>query len=266
MDPNDHKTIERMVAAFEQVADVIREQNPDCIIAPMMGAVPFIDILNIIDPDFPNDKVEYVPASSKLYRMRDVLRSAFGNLIEAYAPDQGLFLSLDEVVSGNSLVRVYKQFETARNEYAMKKTRTVFGEDTDFRKDGTKAFYQELCASIKYKSIGVVDPKLQRQGKIQNKEYQEIVERGIVIPVETQGIVTMDRTDFFPAQYKKEQDDTGAYFTLPVVESFQVSADYLTFLRTVAGIVGKNPDEVTVHNMGKIINSHQLVPEELRTL
>ena len=76
----------------------------------------------------------------------------------------------------------------------------------------------------------------------------------------------MDRTDFFPAQYRKEKGDRGAYFTLPVVDSFQVSVEYLTFLRTVAGIVGKNPDEVTVHNMGKIINSHQLVPEELRTL
>lgn len=40
MDPNNYKTIEAMVAAFGIVAEIIRQENPDCIIAPMQGAVP----------------------------------------------------------------------------------------------------------------------------------------------------------------------------------------------------------------------------------
>ena len=108
MDPNNNHTIEAFVKSFEEVVNVIRNRNPDCITVPMFGAVPFVDILNIIDEQFPNEKVEYVPASNKVHRVRDVLRGVFGNLINEYTPNGGSFLSIDEVVSGNSFVRVYK--------------------------------------------------------------------------------------------------------------------------------------------------------------
>lgn len=264
MDPHDTRTIEGMVRAFEEVSRIIKAEQPDGLIAPMLGAVPFIDILNIIDDEFPNDKVEYVPASNKIYRLREVLRGAFGSLIEAYAPTGGYFLSLDEVVSGNSLVRVYKQFDAARNDHATKKTKEVYGPQTDFRREEVQAYRQGLVEKIKYKSIGIVDPKLERQGKLQNREYLSLVQQGVVIPVMTQGIVTMDRTGFFPAQYSQGQDGEGNQIYLPRVERFEVQGEYLTFLRTVAGIVGKDPDKVTVQNMGKIIHSHHHVPEGLR--
>ena len=71
MDPNDRKTIESFVKSFEEVSVKIHDSNPDCIIAPMFGAVPFIDILNILDENFPNDRVEYVPASNKVHKLRE---------------------------------------------------------------------------------------------------------------------------------------------------------------------------------------------------
>lgn len=262
MDPNNPTTIEKMVRAFEQVSQTIQEKNPDCIIAPMLGAVPFIDILNIVNDDFPNAKVEYVPASSKLHRLREVLRASFSNLIDAYAPNGGSFLSLDEVVSGNSLVRVYKQFDTARINYATAKTVQTYGKDVNFRDPAVQAYRQGLIEGIKYETIGIVDPKLERKKKTQNREYLALVEQGVVHPIQTDGIVTMDRTDFFPAKYKTRASGQGELY-LPQIESFEANQEYMAFLRTVAGIVGKDPALVTAHNIGKILEAHKLVPLEL---
>ena len=264
MDPNAYKTIEEMVKAFEVASEIIRKENPDCIIAPMFGAVPFIDILNIIDDEFPNQKVEYIPASSKVHRLREVLRGSFINLIEAYAKHGGKFLSLDEVVSGNSLVRVFKQFDAARRSYANSETVQVYGENTDFRKEEIRAYRDQLLADIQYRTIGIIDPKMERTKKKQNPEYLHLIEQGIVLPVQTKGIVTMDRTAFFPARYRRETDQEGTEVTLPIVDTFSVSSEYIHFFKQVAEIVGKDPTTITVYNMGKISNAHQWVPKELQ--
>ena len=254
------------VRVFENVSGMIKSKNPNCILAPMFGAVPFIDILNIVDEEFPNEKVEYVPASNKVYRVREVLRSVFFNLIDAYAPNGGQFLSLDEVVSGNSIQRVYKQFEAARINYANKKTVETYGLDTDFKLKQVMDFRDSILNSIIYNSIGIIDPKMERTKKAMNPAYHLLVESGIVIPVKTDGIITMDDTKFFPAKYKTEKDDQGNMAYLPVVQSFDVSSTYIDFLKSVAGILGKDPGDVTLRNMGKIRDSYRWVPENLRKL
>jgi len=264
MDPNNNKTIESFVKGFEEVAEIIKDRNPDLIIAPMFGAVPFIDILNIVDDEFPNNKVEYVPASNKVHRLRDVLRGVFKNLINAYTPVGGSFLSIDEVVSGNSLVRVFKQFDAARMQYANEKTKEMYGENADFRDGNVCSFKDSILNSINYNSIGIVDSKMKRLGKKMNGEYNALVENEIVIPVDVDCIVTMDKTDFFPARYKTDVDSENNTIYLPVVGGFDVSSHYVDFLKEVAEIVGKDPNSVTVSNLGKIRSSYIWVPEELR--
>lgn len=226
----------------------------------------YIDILNIIDDDFPNEKVRYVPASNKIHRLREVLRGAFTALIGNETPNGGSYLSLDEVVSGNSLVRVYKQFNSARSDYSTRKTSEVYGEKVDFRRKEVKAYRQEVAGNILYKAVGIIDPKLERTGKKQNAEYLKMLEEGLVIPVLTRGIVTMDKPSFFPASYATAYDNKGSLVYLPVVEAFNVNREYIDFLKGVAGIVGKDPEKVSLKNMGKIMGAHSLVPEELRYL
>lgn len=264
MDPNDLAVIREFVKRFETISGIIRDINPDCIIAPMFGAVPFIDVLNIVDGNFPNDKVEYIPASSKLYGLRDVLRGCFENLIKEHTPDGGTFLSLDEVVSGNSLQRVYKQFDAATTAYANKKTLELYT-NADFRDKRVKAYRDRIRQSIIYNSIGVVDSKLTRGNKQKNSAYEDLVKRKIVIPVDVPCIVTMDRTDFFPAEYKTATDSEGKTIFLPVVDNFNITSAYIDFLKMVASIVGKDPAAVTVSNIGKIRDSYMWVPENLRT-
>lgn len=266
MDPNNEKTIESFVNSFERVNELISEQNPDCLIAPMFGAVPFIDVLNIINDEFPNGIVEYVPASNKVYRLREVLRGTFLNLIEAYTPNGGKFLSIDEVISGNSLTRVYKQFDAARTNYANKKTKELFGEDVDFTKNNVKNFRNDVISSIEYKTIGLVDSRMERQNKSKEKSYLQLVEVGVVLPVNVDCIVTMDRIDFFPAKYKTSYDAQNKLVFLPVVDDFSISTNYVDFLDYVAGILGKDPETITMRNIVKIRNSYRFVPEHLRQL
>jgi|GEM_PF-2854250 len=266
MDPNSRKSLEVFVKTFEKVACIIKEIKPDCIVAPMFGAVPFIDILNIVDDEFPNEKVIYVPASNKVHRLRDVLRGTFENIINAMTPDGGNYLSIDEVVSGNSLVRVYKQFDAARTNYANKKAVQIYGEKADFRNDAVVAYRDSVRDAIKYNSIGIVDSKMDRMKKKKSPDYEKFVADGLVLPVDTDCIVTMDRMEFFPAKYKVMRDDEGKMIHLPVVDNFNISAKYIDFLGEVSKIIGKDHDTVTVRNMGKIRDSYNWVPEELRDI
>ncbi|MFH1972580.1 MAG: hypothetical protein ABIJ18_03835 [archaeon] len=266
MDPNNYDTIEDFVRALERANQIIEDQKPDCIIAPMFGSVPFIDVMNVINDNFPNEKVQYVPASNKVHRLREVLRSVFENVINNVAPHGGSFLSIDEVISGNSLKRVYKQFDAARTNYANIKTKEFFGPSVDFREENVQAYRDAIKDSISYKTIGIVDSKLQREGKELNETYQSLLEQKIVIPIETTQIVTMDRVGFFPAKYRMDKDSEGKRVYLPVVDEFNISQEYIDFLHVVSEILGKNRDSVTVRNMGKIRDSYRLVPEELRKL
>src|SRR3989344_5142158 len=226
MDPNNYKIIENFVRGFEKVDEIIKERNPDCIIAPMFGAIPFIDVLNIINEEFPNEKVEYVPASNKIYRVKDVLRGAFENLISKHYSEDG----------------------------------------TDFLLPNIKAFRDLRLNLIRYNTVGIVDSKMKRFSRSKNKSYHELLGRGIVIPIEIDNIVTMDRTDYFPAKYKQTKDSEGKNLYLPVVDEFRIENNYVDFLTTVSEILGKDSSNVTVRNIGKIRDSYKLVPENLRKI
>ena len=56
---------EKFVDGFRGVATLVRENSPDYIFAPVVGAVPFVDILSIVDQNFPLEDVCYLPNSSR---------------------------------------------------------------------------------------------------------------------------------------------------------------------------------------------------------
>jgi hypothetical protein len=263
MDPNNYDIVEDFVKSLSIANNKIIKENPDIIIAPMFGSIPFIDVMNIIDSDFPNEKVKYVPASNKVHKLREVLRGVFKNIIHDEAPDGGRFLSIDEVISGNSLCRVYKQFNAAKMQYANDKTIETYGLNVDFTKDNIENFRNQIYNSIEYKTIGIEDSKLKRRNQPLNDSYKEIINKGIVIPIPTKHIVTMDRPGFFPARYKEAKDSENNVVYLPIVDQFSVSSEYIDFLNRVSDILGK-PQDVTLSNMGKIRNSYKYVPENLR--
>lgn len=94
-------------------------------------------------------------------------------------------------------------------------------------------------------------------------EYKKLLEEGKTKAVEVDCIVTMDRIDFFPVTYKRVDLKEGPVF-YPTIEGFNVSPVYINFLKTVAGIVGKNPEEITLKNMAKILDSSKYLSAEFR--
>lgn len=278
VDPNSQKAYDAFARCFEIAAEKIREYEPDVIIAPMRGAVPFIDVLHIIDESFPLDKVEYVSASSVVHRRKEVLKGSFRNIIKASdAGEQTKFLSLDEVISGNSAAIVSKQFDAARWEYANDKARDSLGSPEQWKSIGSddpgfkRAIEQHRAETIErmpYVTIGIVD-KEKRDTIPEDRRtpaYQRMLEKGIVIPIETPSILSMDKIGFFPANYREGTDGEGKPVHLPVVESFHAGPRYLDFLKRIASIVGKDPAKISPCNVGKITDSYKWVPEELRTL
>jgi len=265
MDRNDTRIIENFIKGIEQAGDLIRQKKPDCIVAPMFGAVPFIDILNVIQDDFPNEIVEYVPASNKVHDVRNVIHGAMNSILEKYYNPEGTkIVSIDEVVSGNSLMRVYKQFNSARQSFADRKTIEVFGQDTSFENENIRAYRDNIKDKITYFSVGIIDSKLSRIRKQKNPEYLELLSKNIVLPVEVDSIITMDRPAFFPAKYKTAKNSEGRTMYLPVVDNFDINKSYVDLLIHVAEIYGKDMSSANPKNLVKIRESYKLIPEKYR--
>lgn len=128
MDPNKYETIENFVKGMVDIGEELKKFSPNHILAPMMGAVPFIDILNIVDDEFENEKVHYMPASNKVKDAKKVIKNWFSNFLEeVYHPGQIKIACLDEVVSGNSLIRSYKQVQAAINQKATWEMSQLYG-------------------------------------------------------------------------------------------------------------------------------------------
>ena len=251
MDPNALVNIERFVQGMEKVDDIIKEENPDIIIAPMMGANPFIDVLNILNEDFPNHKVEYVPASSRLEDPKKVMRNAFYQIIKEHQEKK--YLSIDEVVSGNSAERVHKQFKAALMQYANEETLRLFGETTDFTKENVRNYRDTIIKEHEYKTIGIEDERILKRKKERNPEYKELLKKGIAIPVPVGTIPTMDRPSLMPWKYEATKNKKF----LPKVSKIEYNQEYIAFLKVVAGIAGKNPNEVEIKNIAKIMNAYK---------
>ncbi|MBU0457076.1 MAG: hypothetical protein ABH824_05995 [Nanoarchaeota archaeon] len=273
MDPNQYNHIENFVEGMTNLSEKIRQFDPDHIIAPMIGAVPFIDVLCIIDDKFENEKVEYIPASNKIKSVKRVMRNWFKNFLdENYSLEPIKIVSIDEVISGSSMLRVYKQAQAAIQEKAseeMMKPFLKYGSDEQIRSILTgevkQRMREEQARLINYFPFGIVDEGLRRSKKIPfNKEYQKLIEERKTDSVSVECIPTMDRPEFFPVNYRRVSDGSTKHHFYPTISGFNVSESYIEFLQTVAKIVGKNPEGITFNNMAKILNSTRYLSPELR--
>ena len=104
----------------------IDQYAPDRIMAPMLGAVPLIDGMNVLTANFENAKILYVPASSGILGVENVIpRTVAKALHETLSLETILnkpfkAMSIDEVVGGGSAVRVYRGMTKGFRSYADK--------------------------------------------------------------------------------------------------------------------------------------------------
>ena len=104
----------------------ISEMNPDIVIAPMMGAVPFVDAMHAADSNFDPNRVYYMPASSHVPYIKDVMAGWMDNFLNVNAKPETpvTMVHVDEVVSGSSSIRVNAAIQDA----IKKRTRNLISE------------------------------------------------------------------------------------------------------------------------------------------
>ncbi len=236
----EKETLETFVSGMINVSKAIHRFDPNVIIAPMNGAVALVDILNIVDPNFDISQVEYMPASSKLTGVRQAITNWTRNFLAENCPTEGGYRMavIDEVVSGNSSVRVYKSITEGINQFARERVQQL----------GISP--KTIKRRIDYKSIGCKDNKC----PVRSKEYKNMVERGVAEYHDVGTILTMDNPDCTLVQFRSEMQGDKLVFS-PQIENIVVSRSYLALLDNIAKIVGADPEKVSPINQNKIMSS-----------
>ncbi|MEA3329577.1 MAG: hypothetical protein U9Q06_02425 [Nanoarchaeota archaeon] len=104
--------------AMMDASSIITQLNPDFIVAPMLGSIPFIDAMAIVDSNFDPTKVVYMPASSRIKEINNVMKNWYTNFLEDIVDFPYEFpriVGIDEVVSGSSVTRCMNAVDIASN-------------------------------------------------------------------------------------------------------------------------------------------------------
>jgi hypothetical protein len=224
---------------------LLEQHSPDIILAPMMGAVPLIDCLNAVNPQFDNDKVFYVPASSSIRSLNNILPVTVSNILleEKFANSPITIISIDEVVSGSSAVRVRKLVNEGFKRYAA----LTQGKD-------------ETPKGIQYLQIGLEHGIHKKSGKDWNEAYKKLRNNDKIIPLAVDRIITMDNPVLLTVRYVPKANDMSR--NTPILEQdFKVSQEYLQLLREIAAYVGTPPDDARPRNFAKMLSDQRFVPD-----
>lgn len=133
-----NKILESYIEGITQAGNIIKQENPDYLIAPMCGSIPFIDALNLVDDDFDSSMVVYMPASSKIDNVNQVIQRWYYNFLNKNVDPNYNFpkiMGIDEVVSGQSVIRCFKSIDVAtqrkRNDIKESLIRRLQSKDTN---------------------------------------------------------------------------------------------------------------------------------------
>ncbi len=116
MDGIKERRLASYVDAMKEASEIIRKRNPDYLVAPMAGSIPFIDAMAVVDDDFDTSRVVYMPASSRIEDVSNVIVDWYHNFLNSTVTDFHEFpeiLGIDEVVSGSSVARCLKNIDKA---------------------------------------------------------------------------------------------------------------------------------------------------------
>src|SRR3989338_3625208 len=291
----DDSELRSFIKGMERTAEIIDEERADYIVAPMMGAVPFIDVMNIVYPAFDPERVKYMPASSRIGEdVSYLVRLWFEKFLDDIKPSERINIVIpDEVVGGGSLTKNIKAVSLAVSsrkkalahgdigkfysavstrdeklageinalldyEYtfdingllrAKEMNREIYNERGKQITDALKRYYSDFI-NVRY--VGIQDKK--RKGR-RNKEYIKLVDNDVVIPVDVDRIITLDRSELCPARYTIRRRPIGQkeYIKyLPSVSEIVITDEYRDFLHAISGMVGKDPDTTETVNTLKL--------------
>lgn len=222
------------VKVMKKASDILRSKSPNYIFAPILGSVPFIDVLSIIDRHFPISNVEYPPNSSRFSNRGELIDNWYSNFIkDNYTGKKMSIVCIDEIISGSSAVKGYNEFQ-----------KVLY----NFRKDDSK-----IEKKINYEILGIGEKP--RNGS-RNPNFNRLINKKKAKVLETKRIITADNPLLNPIKLKVGGiNNQGRQTYLPEIESFNYSPEYILFLQNTANYFGVDPDSICLPNLSKIKDS-----------
>lgn len=242
-----HEELEKFVDGMVKASNIICQKKPDFIFAPLTGAVPFIDILKIIDRHFPIQSVEYPPNSSRFADRKEIINRWYGNFLDAnYAGEELRILCIDEVISGSSASFGYAQFMSAAQDLFLRKAKNV-----ESNKAVIEHLRKTIAKNLEYHILGIAEDHSR------NHNFKRITHKNKnhVNIINLPRILTLDDVALNPIRLKVKEQKGKNMIYLPEVERYDISTDYLKLLQDVARYVGVDPSSVSSENFGRIQQS-----------
>lgn len=225
---------ESFMKSMKGMSDMLRSEKPDYIFAPVLGSIPLVDVLSIIDRRFPLESVEYPPNSSRFLNREELIDKWYYNFLDANFTGKKMSIAcVDEVISGSSATKGYREFE---------KVLYNFGRERG----------EPLERKVRYKVFGIGE---QPNGK-RNRGFTKLVNSKKAKVFESGKIITADNSFLNPIRLKKgELNAQGRQTYLPEIEFVSYPQEYLSLLYNVATHVGVDPDQVSPKNIMKMQES-----------
>jgi hypothetical protein len=216
--------------AMKKMSDVIRSEKPDHVFAPILGSVPLVDILHIVDRHFPLNSVEYPPNSSRFQEREGIMDRWYSNFLDDnYITGRMSILCVDEVISGSSASKGYNEFAKALHKF------------------GERRGKRSLEKRVVYKVLGIGE--MPKNGK-RNHNFTKLVNQKKAKVFETPRIITADNINLNPVRLRKgDVNRQGRTVYLPEIEFLEFSQDYMTLLYNAATHCGVDPSQVTPVNV-----------------
>ncbi len=226
---------ESFMDAMKRLSDVLRSKKPNFILSPVVGSIPLIDVLSIMDRHFPLETVEYPPNSSRFSNREEIMQRWYANFLKANYHEEPISITcVDEIISGSSAVKGHVEFR-----------RALHGFETGL---GVR-----LGKKIRYNILGIGEQP--KSGK-RNHGFVRLLNKGIANVFETEKIITSDNRDLNPVRLKSGGvNKQHRQIYLPEIESVNYGEQYLGFLHNVATYCGVDPDRISPVNLLKIQRS-----------
>lgn len=226
---------ESFAIGIKKAIDIIKSKKPDYIFAPIVGSVPLIDVMSIIDRHFPTEIVEYPPNSSRFRDREKIMNEWYKNFLESnYNNKKMKIVCIDEVISGGSAVKGYTEFY---------KTLYQLGKEKK----------ENLEKKISYEIVGIGE---QPQNGKRNKGILSLIKNKKAYVIEVKKIITSDNILLNPIRLKIEKEtQNGRFIFKPEIEKFEYTDEYINLLRDIANYFGRDPEKIEIKNTLKIKES-----------
>lgn len=238
------KELDSFINAIINARDKIKELNPGYYIVSLVGGLPLFDILGIVDKDLDTDLAFYFSGSSKIYNSKRVLTNCFTNFFlekQDEVSERCPLASLDEVVGGHSVERLFNAYNAASREaarYNLKRHETVpLAHLVD-----DEAVH--LTNKFPLRVFGIKDTR--NLGRKMSREYERRKGEGEILEFPVKKIITMDDLDYSIVEFEhpKSSGWTSGYY--PKVKEIKRTREYEHLLRDVAMKIGSDPEKINL--------------------